>query len=75
MEHKTPEYQAMSPTGKVPAIKHIREGKPDLHVFESHAIMKYICAAKSLPDHWYPTSEQRDIYMQARIDQYLDWHH
>ena len=44
-------------------------------MFESHAIMKFICGYKKLPDHWYPTSPQRDLILQAKMDQYLDWHH
>jgi len=32
------------------------EDHDDFHVYESHAIMKYICDIKKLPDHWYPTS-------------------
>ena len=42
---------------------------------ESHAILKYICNRYGLPDHWYPTSAERDYLLQARMDQYLDWHH
>ena len=42
---------------------------------ESHAIMRYICASRQLPDHWYPTSANRDILRQEKIDEYLDWHH
>ena len=44
-------------------------------MFESHAIMKFICGYKRLPDHWYPTSNLRDLGMQAKMDMYLDWHH
>ena len=37
--------------------------------------MKYICAKYKLGDYWYPTSNERDIKMQASMDMYLDWHH
>ena len=50
-------------------------GGQDFNMFESIAIMKYLCALKHLPDHWYPTSANRDIKLQARMDMYLDWHH
>ena len=33
--------------------------------------MKYLCALKNLPDHWYPS----DIKERAKMDMYLDWHH
>ena len=74
-EHRTPEYKKMNPNGKVPAMRVVTAGKPDFHLFESHAMMKYICQAKQLPDHWYPTSSSKDIEMLARMDMYLDWHH
>ena len=74
-QHKTKEYLAINPMGKVPSMQVIREGKPDINMNESHAMMKYICASKRLADHWYPTSGERDYYLQQRMDQYLDWHH
>ena len=44
-------------------------------MFESHAMMKFLCYTKNLPDHWYPTSEGHDINIKASMDAYLDWHH
>ena len=58
-EHKTPEFLSINPIGKVPAIKD--ESANDLKMFESHAIMKYICQSRKLADHWYPTSSNKDI--------------
>lgn len=33
--------------------------------------MKFMCAIRNLPDHWYPA----DPMLRARVDMYLDWHH
>ena len=51
---------------EVPIIK---DG--DFSLYESHAIMKYICASRNLEDYWYP----KNIKQRAIVDQYLDWHH
>ena len=71
------DYKKINPVGKVPAMmEEVR--KPDGQVerftmFESHAIMKYICQSRQLADHWYPRNG--DAETKAAIDQYLDWHH
>ena len=44
-------------------------------MYESHAIMKFVCEFKKLPDHWYPTSPGKDLEMRTKMDMYLDWHH
>lgn len=36
----------------------------------SAAIMKYLGAKHSVPNHWYP----KDIEKRAKIDEYLSWH-
>ena len=75
-ENKTKEMMEKNPSGKVPFMIEVGEdGRENLRLFESHTILKYICAKYSLPDHWYPTSPNRDIILQARMDVYLDWHH
>ena len=56
----------MHPGGKVPVM--LDETKKDsenksLVLFESHAIMKYICQSRKLPDTWYPSSNERDIVL------------
>ena len=56
-EHRKEEYMKMNPHGKIPWMKVRRPGYPDVHMCESHAILKYICNRYGLPDHWYPTSE------------------
>ncbi len=33
--------------------------------------MKYLVCKHKLPDHWYPA----DLQQQAKIDEYLHWHH
>lgn len=65
-QHKTPEFRAINPFESLPAIQ---DG--DLHLIESHAIMRYLCRSKDMPDHWYP----KDPVMAAKINSYLDWHH
>ena len=60
---------------KVPAIKDSQPGQPDFNMFEAAAIMKYICASRKLDDHWYPTSPNGDLKLQAVMDIYMSWHH
>ena len=61
MEQYDPKYKQINPIGKVPAMKISTPGGQDFNMFESIAIMKYLCSLKNLPDHWYPTSANRDI--------------
>ena len=61
-----PELRAANPNVKVPAMQ---EGS--FCLYESGAILRYLCASRQLPDHWYP----RDLRKRALVDQYLDWHH
>ena len=48
-EHKKAEYKAINPFGKVPSLKEVQDGQPDFKMFESHAIMKYMCKSRNLP--------------------------
>jgi len=61
-EHKRPDYLAINPFGKVPALD-----DDGFSLFESNAIMKYLCrkAGSAL----YPD----DIQSQARVDQWCDF--
>jgi glutathione S-transferase len=59
-------YKQINPVGKVPAI--VDDG---FSLSESHTIMRYLCASRKLPDHYYPN----DIKQRARVDSWLDWHH
>ena len=61
-EHKTPEYLAMNPNGKVPTLK---DG--DYTLWEANAIMCYLSnAAKS--DLW-----PQDVMRQIEIMRWLSW--
>ena len=59
-------YKQINPVGKVPAIV-----DDSFNLSESHTIMRYLCASRNLPDHYYPN----DIKQRARVDSWLDWHH
>nr|AFK36240.1 unknown [Lotus japonicus] len=66
-QHLSPEFHAINPFKKVPAIV---DGR--FKLFESHAILIYLaCAFPGVADHWYPS----DISRRARIQSVLDWHH
>ena len=65
-QYSSPELKAANPNLKVPALQ---EGS--FFLYESGAILRYLCSSRNLPDHWYP----RDLKKRARVDQYLDWHH
>lgn len=39
---------------------------------ESGAIFRYLAKKFGVQEHWYPT---RDLQQQARVDEYLNWHH
>ncbi|XP_057525446.1 glutathione S-transferase T1-like [Amaranthus tricolor] len=62
----TPEYQAINPMKKVPAI-----ALGDFTLFESHAILTYLACSYHVPDHWYPV----DLSKRAKLQSVLDWHH
>ena len=61
-----PELKAVNPNLKVPALQ---DGK--IVLYESGAILRYLCSSHKLADHWYP----QDLHKRALVDQYLDWHH
>ncbi|KAI3823632.1 hypothetical protein L1987_05072 [Smallanthus sonchifolius] len=63
----SPEYKAINPMYQVPAIV---DGQ--FKLFESHAILIYICCAfPGVASHWYPS----DLTKRAKIHSVLDWHH
>ncbi|XP_021735851.1 glutathione S-transferase T1-like [Chenopodium quinoa] len=62
---QTPEYQAIHPLKKVPAI-----ADGDFTLFESHAILTYLACWYQVPDHWYPA----DLRKRAKVQSVLDWH-
>lgn len=61
---KTPEYIAMNPNSFVPTLQ---EG--DFILWESNAILRYLCAA-NVPGHpiW-----PDDLRMRANVDRWMDW--
>jgi glutathione S-transferase len=59
----TPEYRAMNPTGLVPTLQ-----EDNFTLWESNAIMRYLCGAHA-PDR---TLWPRDPQARARVDQWLD---
>lgn len=65
-EQRSEEYLKVNPFGYLPSLI---DG--DFKLFESHAIMRYICRTRNLPDHWYP----KDPKAAAIVDMYLDAHH
>jgi len=62
-EHMSPAYLAINPNHQVPTLI---DG--DLKLFESNAILRYLCHKHGLTD-WYPEEPAR----RARVDQWLDW--
>ena len=69
-EQFEPEYKKMNPNAKIPTIT-LEEGKSKFVLFESHAILRYLCNKYQVDDHWYP----QEAEARAKIDEYLDWHH
>lgn len=61
----TPEFLAMNPMGKVPTYVE-SDGSV---IWESNAIMRYICERHKVPEHFYP----RNVNLRGRIEMALDW--
>ncbi|MEO6984350.1 MAG: glutathione S-transferase [Paralcaligenes sp.] len=59
----TPEYRAMNPNGLVPCIK-----DDDFILWESNAIVRYLCA-KHGDGVWFA----HDLKQRAMADQWMDW--
>jgi len=64
--HKSDESKSRNPNAKVPVID-----DDGFHLWESHAILRYLARSRSTADHWYP----KDPKAAALVDRYLDWHH
>ena len=61
-ENQTDEYLKMSPSGKIPSLD-----DDGFALFESNAIMKYLC--RKYKSDFYPS----DITSQANVDKWLDF--
>ena len=59
----TPEYRAMNPTGLVPSFQ-----EDDFTLWESNAIMRYVCNAHAPDSSLWP----RDQRARAVVDQWMD---
>jgi len=62
-EHMTAQYLAINPNHQVPALI---DG--EIRLFESNAILRYLCVKNGLTD-WYPD----DLPARAAVEQWLDW--
>lgn len=62
----SPELKKVSPMRVVPAIRH-----GEFSLWESHAILVYLCSVFPVADNWFPV----DIKERAKVNAYLNWHH
>ncbi|MCA9639647.1 MAG: glutathione S-transferase family protein [Polyangiaceae bacterium] len=62
-DNMQPSYLALNPNHKVPTLE---DG--DFRLYESNAILRYLCDKHDLSD-WYP----KDLKQRALVDQWLDW--
>ncbi|MEE2730762.1 MAG: glutathione S-transferase family protein [Pseudomonadota bacterium] len=62
-EHAAPAFLARNPNHQVPVLE-----QGDFRLWESNAILRYLCEQHNL-DAWYP----RPARQRARVDQWLDW--
>ena len=60
----TPEYRAMNPNGVVPTLV-----EDEFVLWESNAIVRYLCAANSRNNAMWPD----DLRARASIDRWMDW--
>ncbi len=59
----TPEYRAMNPTGLVPTLQ-----EDGFTLWESNAVLRYLCAAHPPDTAWWP----RDAQARANVDRWMD---
>ncbi|KAK3514820.1 hypothetical protein QTP70_032530 [Hemibagrus guttatus] len=65
-QNRSAEFTKLNPMQKVPVME-----KDGFILTESDAILKYLTAAYSVSDHWYPRQPEK----RARVDEYTAWHH
>ncbi|XP_075263767.1 uncharacterized protein LOC142355521 [Convolutriloba macropyga] len=63
-QHKSQEYLAINPFGKVPCLESNGFCLP-----ESGAILRYLCSTYGAANHWYP----QDLKQRAKVDAAMDW--
>lgn len=62
-EHMSPAFISMNPNHQIPVLT-----DDDVVIYESNAILRYLCHKHDLTD-WYPT----DPATRGHVDQWLDW--
>ena len=65
-EHRTPEYLAINPFGKVPAVVE----EDGFVLFESSTVLRYLCNTREVPDNWY----SKDPKKRSQVDLFFDWY-
>jgi len=60
----TEEYKKINPRQQIPAI--VDGG---YHLFESHAILRYLADSRQVPEHWYP----KNLHQRGLVNAWLDW--
>lgn len=64
----TPEYRAMNPMGRVPAMRETQPGGEDLVMFESGAIARYLAGRYGTDPFW-----PEDPARRAALDVWAEW--
>ncbi len=59
-----PDYRAMNPNGTVPTLQ-----EDDFSLWESNAILRYLCASKAPDSPFWPA----DLRQRANVDRWMDW--
>lgn len=62
-EHLSAAFLDINPNHQVPVLQ-----DDDFRIYESNAILRYLCNKHQL-DQWYP----QDTHQRAQVDQWLDW--
>lgn len=72
-QQRSPEFSIINPNKKVPALKDTLADGTDLNLFESAAIMRYVCD-NYLPENnpFYPRDDQ---ILRAKIEERITYYH
>ena len=72
-QQRSPEFSEINPNKKVPALRDTLPDGSELNLFESAAIMRYVCDNYLPADNsFYPAS---DLAARAKIDERLTYYH